>query len=127
MFVAAEQVHVDEEGNPTKTPGKVSSAFILKHCPIEIGTLYSMKDGHKTLQNVFALDLFDNVQVGVGGWVWWLGVVGWARGGGPPRVQVGQRRVRQCQRIRGQWHQQVQECQDRGAIGISRSRSARTG
>ena len=48
-------------------PGKVSSAFILKHCPVEVGTLYNMNDGRKTLQNVFALDLFDNVQVG--GWV----------------------------------------------------------
>lgn len=28
------------------------------------GTLYNMNDGRKTLQNVFALDLFDNVQVG---------------------------------------------------------------
>ncbi|PSC70609.1 chaperonin 60B2 [Micractinium conductrix] len=56
-------LHVDEEGNPSKTPGKVSSAFILKHCPIEVGTLYSTRDGHKTLQNVFALDLFDNVQI----------------------------------------------------------------
>ena len=63
----APQVHVDEEGNPAKVPGKVSSAFILKHCPVEVGTLYNMNDGRKTLQNVFALDLFDNVQVG--GWV----------------------------------------------------------
>lgn len=32
--------------------------------PSQVGTLYSMHDGRKTLQNVFALDLFDNVQVG---------------------------------------------------------------
>ena len=32
----------------------------------EQGALYNMNDGRKTLQNVFALDLFDNVQVGVG-------------------------------------------------------------
>ena len=57
---------MDEEGNPAKTPGKVSSSFILKHCPVEQGALYNMNDGRKTLQNVFALDLFDNVQVGVG-------------------------------------------------------------
>ena len=31
--------------------------------PTQVGTLYSTRDGHKTLQNVFALDLFDNVQV----------------------------------------------------------------
>jgi hypothetical protein len=68
-------VHVDEEGNPAKVPGKVSSAFILKHCPVEVGTLYNMNDGRKTLQNVFALDLFDNVQVG--GWM--AGWVGGAR------------------------------------------------
>lgn len=59
------QVHVDEEGNPSKTPGKIAPAFILKHCPVEIGTLYNLNEGRKTLQNVFALDLFDNVQVGV--------------------------------------------------------------
>jgi hypothetical protein len=59
-----EQVHVDEEGNPSKNPGKIAPAFILKHCPVEIGTLYNMNEGRKTLQNVFALDLFDNVQVG---------------------------------------------------------------
>lgn len=57
------QVHVDEDGNPTKKPGKISSSYILKHCPIEVGTLYSTRDAQKTLQNVFALDLFDNVQV----------------------------------------------------------------
>jgi outer membrane protein assembly factor BamA len=56
-------VHVDEEGNPAQTSGKIGSAFILKHCPVEVGTLYNMNEGRKTLQNVFALDLFDNVQV----------------------------------------------------------------
>lgn len=30
------QVHMDAEGNPTKQPGKVASAFILKHCPVEV-------------------------------------------------------------------------------------------
>lgn len=54
---------MDEDGSPTKRPGKISSAYILKHCPIEVGTLYSTRDAQKTLQNVFALDLFDNVQV----------------------------------------------------------------
>lgn len=56
-------VYVDEDGNPSKKPGSISSSFILKHCPVEVGTLYNMNDGRKTLQNVFALDLFDNVQV----------------------------------------------------------------
>lgn len=56
-------VHVDEEGNPSKTAGNISSSFILKHCPVEVGTLYNMNEGRKTLQNVFALDLFDNVQI----------------------------------------------------------------
>lgn len=55
---------MDEEGNPSKTAGNISSSFILKHCPVEVGTLYNMNEGRKTLQNVFALDLFDNVQVG---------------------------------------------------------------
>lgn len=64
---AIKQVHVDEDGNPTKKSGKISSSYILKHCPIEVGTLYSTRDAQKTLQNVFALDLFDNVQVRPGG------------------------------------------------------------
>lgn len=56
-------VYVDEDGNPTQKKGSIPASFILKHCPVEVGTLYSMNDGRKTLQNVFALDLFDNVQV----------------------------------------------------------------
>lgn len=58
-------VYVDEGGNPLPTPppGAVSSSYILKHCPVEVGTLYNMNEGRKTLQNVFALDLFDNVQI----------------------------------------------------------------
>ena len=56
-------VFVDEDGNPSKKPGSIPTSFILKHCPVEVGTLYNMNDGRKTLQNVFALDLFDNVQV----------------------------------------------------------------
>jgi len=56
-------VYVDEDGNPTKFPGSIPQSYILKHCPVEVGTLYNMNDGRKTLQNVFALDLFDNVQV----------------------------------------------------------------
>ncbi len=31
---------------------------------VQVGTLYNMNEGRKALQNVFALDLFDNVQVG---------------------------------------------------------------
>ena len=56
-------VYVDEDGNPSQKKGSIPASFILKHCPVEVGTLYSMNDGRKTLQNVFALDLFDNVQV----------------------------------------------------------------
>lgn len=57
-------VYVDEDGNPAKTQkGSISPSYILKHCPVEVGTLYNMNDGRKTLQNVFSLDLFDNVQV----------------------------------------------------------------
>lgn len=56
-------VYVDEDGNPSEKKGSIPEAFILKHCPVEVGTLYSMNDGRKTLQNVFALELFDNVQV----------------------------------------------------------------
>lgn len=56
-------VYVDEDGNPAKTSGSIPASYILKHCPVEVGTLYNMNDGRKTLQNVFALDLFDNVQV----------------------------------------------------------------
>lgn len=56
-------VHVDEDGNPTKSSGSIPSSFILKHCPVEVGTLYNLNDGRKCLQNVFSLDLFDNVQV----------------------------------------------------------------
>ncbi len=32
---------------------------------LQEGTLYNMNDGRKTLQNVFALELFENVQVGL--------------------------------------------------------------
>jgi hypothetical protein len=56
-------VYVDEDGAPAKTPGSIPAAFILKHVPVEAGGLYNMNDGRKALQNVFALDLFDNVQV----------------------------------------------------------------
>ena len=56
-------VYVDEDGNPSPKKGSIPASFILKHCPVEVGTLYSMNDGRKTLQNVFALELFDNVQV----------------------------------------------------------------
>lgn len=56
-------VYTDEDGNPTKSTGSIPASYILKHCPVEVGTLYNMNDGRKTLQNVFALDLFDNVQV----------------------------------------------------------------
>ena len=56
-------VYVDEDGNPTKSGGHIPAAYILKHCPVEVGTLYNMNDGRKTLQNVFSLELFDNVQV----------------------------------------------------------------
>ena len=49
-------VYVDEDGNPAKTRGSIPSSYILKHCPVEVGTLYNMNDGRKTLQNVFALD-----------------------------------------------------------------------
>ena len=56
-------VYVDEDGNPSKTPGSIPTSYILKHCPVDVGTLYNMNDGRKTLQNVFALELFDNVQV----------------------------------------------------------------
>ena len=56
-------VYVDEDGNPTDKKGSIPASFILKHCPVEVGTLYSMNDGRKTLQNVFALEMFDNVQV----------------------------------------------------------------
>lgn len=56
-------VHVDEDGNPTKSSGSIPASFILKHCPVEVGSLYNLNDGRKCLQNVFSLDLFDNVQV----------------------------------------------------------------
>jgi len=39
---------------------------------VQVGTLYSMADGRKTLQNVFALDLFDNVQVSTTAGLLWF-------------------------------------------------------
>lgn len=56
-------VWMDEKGQPTRKPGNVSPGFILRHCPVEKGKLYNLADGRKTLQNVFSLDLFDNVQI----------------------------------------------------------------
>jgi outer membrane protein assembly factor BamA len=56
-------VYVDEDGNPSKKAGSVPAAYILKHVPVEAGALYNMNDGRAALQNVFALELFDNVQV----------------------------------------------------------------
>lgn len=43
------QVHMDAEGNPTKQPGKVSSAFILKHCPVEVRLLQLSNTKHRGL------------------------------------------------------------------------------
>ncbi|KAK2079279.1 hypothetical protein QBZ16_002970 [Prototheca wickerhamii] len=56
-------VWMDDKGQPTRKPGNVSPGFILRHCPVEKGKLYNLADGRKTLQNVFSLDLFDNVQI----------------------------------------------------------------
>lgn len=58
-------VWMDEKGQPVRKTGNVDPSFILRHCPIEKGKLYNLGDGRRTLQNVFALDLFDNVQVGL--------------------------------------------------------------
>ncbi|GAB4821994.1 hypothetical protein N2152v2_009040 [Parachlorella kessleri] len=56
-------VYMDEDGTPTKEAGKIPPSFVRKFVPIEEGTLYNMNDGRKTLQNVFALELFENVQI----------------------------------------------------------------
>lgn len=60
----SQQWHVGNARSSVRQPLALSCAARPLPLPSQVGTLYSMHDGRKTLQNVFALDLFDNVQVG---------------------------------------------------------------
>ncbi|BDA41547.1 Protein TOC75, chloroplastic [Coccomyxa sp. Obi] len=56
-------VQVDDEGNPKKGAGEVQPEIILREMPFKPGQLYNAEDGRKALRDVFALGLFDNVQI----------------------------------------------------------------
>ena len=56
-------VYVDNEGNEKKTGGETDSDIVLRELPFRIGQLYNTEDGRRALRDIFALQLFDNVQV----------------------------------------------------------------
>lgn len=56
-------VWMNDRGVAVKARGNIDPAYIEKFSAVKPGELYSLADGRRTLQNVFALDLFDNVQI----------------------------------------------------------------
>ena len=60
-------VYVDNMGNPKKNGGETDTDIVLRELPFQIGQLYNTEDGRRALRDIFALQLFDNVQVCVRG------------------------------------------------------------
>lgn len=56
-------VRVDDQGNPVKGKGQVPTDVIMRELPFKRGQLYNNEDGRRALRDIFALQLFDNVQV----------------------------------------------------------------
>ncbi|KAK9809832.1 hypothetical protein WJX72_000025 [[Myrmecia] bisecta] len=56
-------LYVDDAGNPKKAGGETSPDLIMRELPFKEGQLYNVEDGKKALRDIFALGLFDNVQV----------------------------------------------------------------
>lgn len=56
-------VYMDDEGNPKKGGGETDPEVVLRELPFKAGQLYNTEDGRKALRDIFALQLFDNVQV----------------------------------------------------------------
>lgn len=53
---------INDEGQ-TSPNGNVESYLIERESPFQIGQVYNQEDGRKALRDIFALQLFDNVQV----------------------------------------------------------------
>ncbi|KAL0049777.1 hypothetical protein WJX82_009734 [Trebouxia sp. C0006] len=56
-------VYVDDNGNPKKGGGETPVEVVERELPIHAGQLYNTDDGRKALRDIFALNLFENVQV----------------------------------------------------------------
>lgn len=56
-------VYVDNMGNPKKNGGETDTDIVIRELPFQIGQLYNTEDGRRALRDIFALQLFDNVQV----------------------------------------------------------------
>lgn len=56
-------VYVDDNGNPKKTGGETPVEVVDRELPFQEGQLYNTDDGRKALRDIFALNLFENVQV----------------------------------------------------------------
>ncbi|DBA96635.1 hypothetical protein WJX77_012422 [Trebouxia sp. C0004] len=56
-------VYVDDNGNPKKDGGETPVEVVQRELPFHEGNLYNTDDGRKALRDIFALNLFENVQV----------------------------------------------------------------
>lgn len=56
-------VYVDDMGHPRKSGGETDPDIVLRELPFKPGQLYNTEDGRRALRDIFALQMFDNVQV----------------------------------------------------------------
>lgn len=56
-------VFQDDNGNPVRGGGETDPAIVTRELPFKEGNLYSQDDARKALRDVFATNLFDNVQL----------------------------------------------------------------
>lgn len=56
-------VFQDEAGNTIKGGGETDPAIITRELPFKEGMLYSQEDARRALRDIFATNLFENVQI----------------------------------------------------------------
>ncbi|KAK9810669.1 hypothetical protein WJX73_008942 [Symbiochloris irregularis] len=56
-------VFMDAQGQPTGKPGITNEDWILDHVQIQKGQVYNASDGQRALRDVFAMGIFDSMQI----------------------------------------------------------------
>lgn len=56
-------VFMDAQGQPTGRPGNSDENWILDHVHINKGQVYNASDGQRALRDVFAMGIFDSMQI----------------------------------------------------------------